>query len=220
VPAYKKIARGFFSKWVSQIVKITQGSFSLMQISAPKSRFSAPQDWQPELFLPQGIFSSLAELFPLAKQQDFPSPELLTQWLHQHTELQHWCFVDSAILDADGRYYEDFICQTQQIPMRLNNWHDLFGALIWCLFPDSKQQINQLHMAEIRRFGNKERTKTRHKLTLLDECGALLCLRPSQRFIADLLREHQWTQAFCLHKELWQQLTPLIFGQSFYWFNR
>lgn len=172
--------------------------------------------WQAELFSPQGIFSALAALFPLARQGDFPSPELLTHWLHQQTSLHSWCFVDSTVLDNDGRYYEDFIYQTQQIPLRANNWHDLFGALIWCLFPKSKQQMNQLHVAQIQQFGSKERTVIRHKLTLLDECGVIICVKPSQRFLLDLLRDHQWTQAFYQHKELWAELKPRIFGHANY----
>ncbi|MGY5798662.1 DUF3025 domain-containing protein [Rheinheimera faecalis] len=187
-----------------------------MQKSNLNSRFTAPKEWQPELFSEPGLFSALATVFPLAEQADFPSPELLTLWLHQHTRLQDWSFVSSTKLDDDGRYYEDFIAQSQQIPMRLNNWHDLFGALIWCLFPKSKQLMNQLHMAQIQQFGNKERTKVRHKLTLLDECGVLLCIRPSQRFVLDLLRDHQWLDAFYQHKEQWEELNPLIFGHANY----
>ena len=187
-----------------------------MQKSNLNSRFTAPKEWQPELFAEPGIFSALSAIFPLAEQADFPSAELLTEWLHQHTSLQDWSFVDSTVLDADGRYYEEFICQSQQIPMRLNNWHDLFGALIWCLFPKSKQLMNQLHMAQIQQFGSKERTKVRHKLTLLDECGVLLCIKPSQRFLLDLLRDHQWTDAFYQHKNLWAELNPIIFGHANY----
>jgi len=187
-----------------------------MQKSNINSRFTAPAQWQPELFTEPGIFSTLAAIFPLAEQVDFPSPELLTEWLHQHTALQDWSFVDSTMLDADGRYYEDFIAQSQQIPLRANNWHDLFGALIWCLFPKSKQLMNQLHMVEIRRFGSKERTVVRHKLTLLDECGVILCIRPSQRFLLDLLRQQHWTAAFYQHKDLWATLNPMIFGHANY----
>lgn len=187
-----------------------------MQKSSVNCRFSAPLEWQSELFLQPGIFSPLASAFPLAQQNDFPSPETLTLWLHQHTALADWCFVDSTVLDADGRYYEDFISQTRQIPLRANNWHDLFGALIWCLFPKSKQVINQSHMAQMNQFGNKERTPVRHKLTLLDECGVLLCIRPSQRFLLDLLREHRWTEAFCQCRAFWPTLNPLMFGHANY----
>jgi Protein of unknown function (DUF3025) len=187
-----------------------------MQKSNLNSRFTAPKEWQPELFLESGIFRALSAIFPLAEQADFPSPELLTEWLHQHTALLDWSFVDSTVLDADGRYYEDFISQSQQIPIRASNWHDLFGALIWCLFPKSKQLMNQLHMAQIQQFGSKERTKVRHKLTLLDECGVLLCIKSSQRFLLDLLRDHQWTDAFYQHKNLWSELNPIIFGHANY----
>lgn len=187
-----------------------------MQKNSINSRFVAPTDWQAELFLQPGIFSALAAVFPLAQQHSFPSAELLTLWLHHYAKLTEWRFVDSTVLDADGRYYEDFIAQSRQIPLRANNWHDLFGALIWCLFPKSKQVMNQLHMAQIQQFGAKERTVARHKLTLLDECGVLLCIKPSQRFILDLLRNHQWTEAFYQHQSLWAELQPMIFGHANY----
>jgi hypothetical protein len=187
-----------------------------MQKNSVNSRFSAPTQWQPELFLQQGIFSSLAAHFPLAQCEDFPDAALLTQWLAERTSLKSWSFVDSSALDQDGRYYEDFIFQTQQIPLRANNWHDLFGALIWCLFPNTKQRMNQLHMDQIRQFGSKERSMVRHKLTLLDECGVLLCVKPSQRYLLDLLRNHQWTDAFFQHKNQWAELKPLIFGHANY----
>lgn len=187
-----------------------------MQKNNVNSRFTAPLEWQPELFAEPGLFSALADIFPLAEQTDFPSPELLTLWLHRYTALKNWSFVDSTVLDQDGRYYEDFIYQSQQIPMRANNWHDFFGALIWCLFPQSKKLMNQLHMAQIQQFGNKECSKVRHKLTLLDECGVLLCIKPSQRYLLDLLRDQQWIQAFYQHKAQWKTLTPLMFGHANY----
>ncbi|MCA1928812.1 DUF3025 domain-containing protein [Rheinheimera sp.] len=187
-----------------------------MQKNSVNSRFTAPTEWQPDLFAEPGLFNALAAIFPLAEQTDFPSPELLTLWLHQHTALQDWSFVDSTVLDQDGRYYEDFIYQSQQIPMRANNWHDLFGALIWCLFPKTKKVMNQLHMEQIHQFGSKERSKIRHKLTLLDECGVLLCIKPSERYLLDLLRNHQWTQAFYQHRAQWERLTPLMFGHANY----
>ncbi len=172
--------------------------------------------WQAAVFRQSELFRHLAAAFPLEEQVDFPSPDVLTSWLHQHTELNDWCFVPGSALEQDGRYYEEFIFQTKQIPMRLNNWHDLFGALIWCLFPQSKQVMNQLHMAQIQQFGSKERSTIRHKLTLLDECGVVLCVTPEQRFLVDLLREHQWSQAFCQHRSLWAELNPLIFGHANY----
>lgn len=187
-----------------------------MQKNSITPRFLAPAKWQPAMFLQSDIFASIASIFPLAEQADFPSPCTVTAWLHQFTELKDWCFVDSTVLEQDGRYYEDFIFQTRQIPMRLNNWHDLFGALIWCLFPQTKLHMNLLHIQQIQQFGSKERTKLRHKLTLLDECGVILCIKPSQRFMLDLLRDHQWTEAFYQHKNLWAELNPIVFGHANY----
>ncbi|WP_337843341.1 DUF3025 domain-containing protein [Rheinheimera sp.] len=179
-------------------------------------RFLAPPQWQSDIFLTNPLFNDLALHFPLADCPQFPDCRLLTQWLHQHTGLTDWCFVDQSLLEQDGRYYEDFIFDTRQIPLRANNWHDLFGALIWCLFPKSKQQINALHRSELQAHGQKVRSQLRHKLTLLDECGLVLCLTPEQAELAQWLRQHQWQKAFYQQQELWTQLQPLIFGHANY----
>jgi len=179
-------------------------------------KFVAPAGWDADIFSVNPIFSQLAAQFPLIEMTDFPSPELLTCWLHQHTELTDWRFVSHQRLEQDGRYYEDFIFETKQIPMRERNWHDFFGALIWCLFPRCKTRLNAMHRAELQQHGQQQRTKVRHKLTLLDECGVILCLPPDAWFMADLLRQHQWSDAFFQHRALWQKLQPLIFGHANY----
>ncbi|WP_337881272.1 DUF3025 domain-containing protein [Rheinheimera sp.] len=179
-------------------------------------RFLAPPQWQSDIFLTNPLFNDLALRFPLADCRQFPDCRQLTQWLHQQTGLTDWRFVDQSVLEQDGRYYEDFIFDTRQIPLRANNWHDLFGALIWCLFPATKQQINRLHRTELQAHGQKVRSKIRHKLTLLDECGVVLCLTPEQAELAQWLRQHQWQKAFYQQRDLWTQLKPMIFGHANY----
>ncbi|CAM5212301.1 hypothetical protein ALON55S_02729 [Alishewanella longhuensis] len=96
-------------------------------------------------------------------------------------------------------------------PTRAENWHDFFGALIWCLFPKTKALLNQLHMAEIAEHGQQQRSKLRNKLTLLDECGVLVCLEPEQLAHAELLRQHQWQQSFVTKRSDWWQAYGLLF---------
>lgn len=187
-----------------------------MTAAEKPARFVAPQQWEPDIFMTNQLFSDLASKFPLCEMTDFPDCRQLTLWLHQHTGLSDWCFVEQSLLEQDGRYYEDFIYETRQIPLRERNWHDLFGALIWCIFPATKRQINALHRAELQAHGQKVRSKIRHKLTLLDECGVLLCLTPQQAQLASALRAHQWQQAFYEHRGAWSQLKPLIFGHANY----
>ncbi len=181
--------------------------------NSSKSRFTPPADWSAALLTANPIFADLVARFPLQNQSQWPEPAQLNNW-RSHTDFS---FVENALLEQDGRYYEDFIFATRQIPTRAANWHDFFGALIWCLLPRSKALLNQLHIAEMARHGQKQRTPLRNKLTLFDECGVVLCLEPSALAHAGLLRDHQWQQSFWLQRaDWWQGVRPLIFGHAIY----
>lgn len=167
-------------------------------------RFSPPLHWDSQLWQQNPIFADLTQLFALQTLTDFPSPEVLTGLLPAHAAVS---FVDTVLLEQDGRYYEEFIFKRKEIPTRLNNWHDFFGALIWCLFPKTKTLLNQLHMAEIAEHGVKERSKLRNKLTLFDECGVLVLYQKSAEDVIAALRQHQWHYAFVGQRALWQNNT-------------
>lgn len=181
--------------------------------NATKVRFTAPLQWSTAIITSNPIFSDLQQLFKLNACADWPDIPALNGW----RAAKDYQFVDNALLAADGRYYEHFIFETQQIPTRAENWHDFFGALIWCLFPKTKALLNQLHMAEIAEHGQQQRSKLRNKLTLLDECGVLVCLEPEQLAHAELLRQHQWQQSFVTKRsDWWQGVRPVIFGHAIY----
>lgn len=190
---------------------------------APKAhKFAAPEFWDRQIWTENPIFTELASLFPLAQCDDFPTVNLLEQWRMQCRPQGPVSFVENAELMADGRYYEEFIFHRQQVPTRYPNWHDLFGALIWCLFPKTKQLLNQLHIEQIECHGNTSRTTLRNKLTLLDECGVLVLYSPKAAFMIELLRNHQWADAFVKYRDCWQgqsdapQLGAMMFGHANY----
>jgi hypothetical protein len=182
-------------------------------------RFAAPLSWDADIWRQNAIFADLTALFKVQNQSDFPTPAELTSWLPDHAGVS---FVDTILLEQDGRYYEEFIYQRREIPTRLQNWHDFFGALIWCLFPKTKTLLNQLHMAEIAIHGQKIRSKLRNKLTLLDECGVLMLYYKDALPAIEALRQHQWQSAFVDSRRLWQgvdsapQLQAMIFGHANY----
>ncbi len=199
------------------------------------ARFTAPTQWQAELLTANPLFADLCQLFPFANQSDFPTITELNQWLAFHQPQVAMQFVADEVLAADGRYYEIFIHQTGQIPTRQQNWHDLFGALIWCLFPNTKTLLNQLHMQEIKLHGQQQRSKLRNKLTLLDECGVILAYSPAATALIEQLQQHQWQAAFVSKRHCWitasadntgsrsaddclvrAQLMPLMFGHANY----
>lgn len=184
-----------------------------MQKTPLKNRFTPPEQWQPQLLAQEAIFADLCQMFPLTAQLKWPTVKELEQWRGDIG----FEFVDNALLSADGRYYEAFINACKQIPTRSENWHDLFGALIWCLFPSTKALLNRLHMVEIAQYGLKQRSTVRNKLTLFDECGVVLCIEPAAQTHSSLLRSHQWQQSFITHRHAWwQHIRPLIFGHAIY----
>uniref|UniRef100_UPI004047B8A3 DUF3025 domain-containing protein n=1 Tax=Rheinheimera sp. TaxID=1869214 RepID=UPI004047B8A3 len=184
-----------------------------MQKTAVKNRFTPPLDWDASLLHRSPIFADLCQRFSLEPLSQWPD----VAWLNQCVTHATVRFVDNDALAADGRYYEEYIYATRCVPTRKDNWHDFFGALIWCLFPKSKALLNQLHMAEIAEHGQQQRSKLRNKLTLLDECGVLVCLEPEQLAHAELLRNHQWQQSFVTKRsDWWQGVRPVIFGHAIY----
>ena len=181
--------------------------------SNSKNRFVAPEHWSAQLLQENSIFADLNRHYPLASCSDWPSLASLNQWL-RHSPVQ---LVQNEVLEQDGRYYEAYIHATGQVPTRSDNWHDLFGACIWGLFPQTKALLNQLHMTEIAEHGLKQRSKLRNKVTLFDECGVLICLEPEAKQHANLLRAHQWQQSFVTKRsDWWQSIKPVIFGHAIY----
>lgn len=184
-----------------------------MQKTEVKNRFTPPADWDTSLLLGTPIFKDLCQSFSIGQLALWPD----ITWLNQYQIQSGVSFVDNDALSADGRYYEEYIYATAQVPTRKDNWHDFFGALIWCLFPQTKSLLNKLHMAEIAQHGLKQRSKLRNKLTLFDECGVVICLEPDAIDHAELLRAHQWQQSFVSKRaDWWQSIRPMIFGHAMY----
>src|SRR3954468_4043342 len=52
----------------------------------------------------------------------------------------------------DSEPYESFVLRTRTIPTR-DNAHDFFNGLAWLRFPELKQRLNELQVAEIARHG-------------------------------------------------------------------
>ncbi|MBZ9610597.1 DUF3025 domain-containing protein [Rheinheimera maricola] len=184
-----------------------------MQKSEVKIRFTPPANWNSALLHDNAIFADLCQQFDLEPLTHYPD----VAWLNQLAPTTAVKFVDNDALSTDGRYYEEYIYATAQVPTRKDNWHDFFGALIWCLFPQTKSLLNKLHMAEIAQYGLKQRSKLRNKLTLFDECGVVICLEPDVIEHADLLRQHQWQQSFVANRQdWWQGIRPMVFGHAVY----
>lgn len=189
-----------------------------MQYS-PK-RFVTPENWFTS-WLEKPYFKHLAQLFRMQQQSGFVDVATLNAWAAA-SGLSGMRFVcDAALqkketaLQTDGLYYEEIIHQTGCVPTRPDSWHDLFNALIWCLFPASKKALNQLHISEIQQHGLHPRTAVRNRVTHFDECGAVLTYCDKTHLQA--LQNHQWHEAFVEQRQKWQASTQLfMFGHANY----
>ena len=164
-------------------------------------KFVAPEAFSASC-LTNGVFSHLHSLFNLGELNDWPS----FQWLNGLREITNLQglqihFTPNAELEHETRYYEEIIFETGKIPTREQNWHDLFGAFIWNLFPKTKALLNELHINEIQLHGTKQRSKKRNAITLFDECGVVVAV--NNESIVEQLRKHQWSYAFVDQRNAW-----------------
>lgn len=122
-------------------------------------------------------------------------------------------FVDQSLYEGDGRYYEQIIFESKQVPTRAN-WHDFFNGLIWLQFPNTKGYFNASHIEQITACSNvKKRTPVRDRLTHFDECGLVLFTTSDE--LQELIQEHQWQALFCEKRSRWDaQIVPVIFGHA------
>ncbi|WP_105168353.1 DUF3025 domain-containing protein [Pseudoalteromonas sp. T1lg23B] len=178
-------------------------------------KFTPPETFDPQL-LSGGAFEHLNHIFTLNEHTNWPT----FAWLNSLTVIQNSKgntleFVPDAQLQDETRYYEQIIYETGQVPTREQNWHDLFGAMIWCLFPKTKALLNKQHIVEIDKHGLKQRSKHRNALTLFDECGVVLAMTNDK--FAKQLKNHQWVDAFVTHRASWdQEIKAFIFGHANY----
>lgn len=178
-------------------------------------KFTPPEQFQPS-FLVSGAFAHLNHLFKLNTHNDWPD----FAWLNRLNNIKNSQglavqFEPDPLFQDEERYYEQIIYETGRIPTREQNWHDLFGAMIWCLFPKTKALLNKRHIDEINQHGLKQRSKHRNALTLFDECGVVLAITDDT--VQAQLRAHKWQSVFVERRIQWGEIIhPFIFGHANY----
>lgn len=96
------------------------------------------------------------------------------------------------------------------VPSRERNWHDLFNALTWLAFPDTKATLNAVHRAALPQ--GKNRTPESDAATLFDESG--LVLVSDDDTLAGLLAARRWQQALVLRRAEWRQVRAYVVGHA------
>jgi hypothetical protein len=116
--------------------------------------------------------------------------------------------------------YEPRCYLTGEVQMRTHNLHDLFNALVWLTFPNTKAAINARHYRALMEEGSmdgavagSQRGAVRDVNTLLDESGVVIVYANSDAGLAGLLRDFKWKELF------WQRREQVTGSMGFYLFG-
>lgn len=106
-----------------------------------------------------------------------------------------------------------------ELQMRENNWHDLFNALVWMSFPQTKTVINARHYHALTNGAelptNAGRGAVRDVNTLLDESGVIVVYADDE--LAGLLRNFKWKELFWHQRDKVNAMMGFhIFGHGLY----
>ena len=119
-------------------------------------------------------------------------------------------FVAADVLPPD-QPYESFVRSSGSVPTR-DNLHDLFNGVVWCVYPQTKQRLNQWQAETIARDGiGARRGPLRDAITLFDENGAVFSAPPA---LLAALQSRDWQALFITHRALWSQARLWLFGHA------
>ncbi len=113
-------------------------------------------------------------------------------------------------LDYESRIFTQGLIATRA------NWHDTFNALIWRVFPRTKQALNTAHWRVMQAQNGPRRGSRRDALTLFDECGVVVLSRKRQH-LHDLAA-HRWLRLFVDDSKHWHSgcVQVVTFGHAMY----
>ena len=184
------------------------------------------QQWNSDFVELSPIFNPFVHLQEHFKnQQCWPEPADLNKFCNSQNQQiltrsgKPICFVPQIPgKHAAEQYYESGIYLTGRIPTRTRNWHDLFNALVWQIFPRAKSVLNHLHyQAQLFELSNKakNRCQLRDAATLFDESGVIVV--SSQVSLTQLIKEFAWKELFWWQrKAVLSSMRFFVFGHGLY----
>lgn len=129
------------------------------------------------------------------------------------------CFVGQGLGEpGSGARYEPRCYLNGEVQTRENNLHDLFNALVWLTFPQSKAAINARHyraLTDAIPVSQTRRGGVRDTATLFDESGVIVACANTR--LAGLLCDFKWKELFWSHRdEVSAAMGFYIFGHGLY----
>ncbi|MEM9303856.1 MAG: DUF3025 domain-containing protein [Pseudomonadota bacterium] len=171
------------------------------------------KEWQRRLTVLGPMFADAEQALGAALPRRFPDPDALTALVHGRARTrggQPVRFVSANDGRTSALQYEQRVFETGLVATRPEDWHDLFNALSWALFPQTKAALNAGHYRERDAAG---RSRRRDALTLVDEAG-LVCAVTEQTYEA-LNDRHDWRALFIERRAAWHRwIQPILVGHG------
>lgn len=172
--------------------------------------------WDREELLANPVFESLRPVIALCPSGRFPQAGDLSD-LAQARGVASGGGVALRFVSAGnsppGAPYEVRIYRDGEVPTRPDNFHDLFNALAWLVFPKTKALLNRRHHEEITARLPGSRGTARDVLTLFDESGVIVaCGEPE---LESLLRGFEWKTLFWTRRaDVRRAMRFFLFGHA------
>ena len=127
-----------------------------------------------------------------------PDPALLSGWARDAALTlpggRPLWFLPTPSSPVSALEYERRIAATGGVATRPGNLHDACNALAWLAFPQTKAELNAIHVASAGSDTGNGRDRRRDAATLFDESGMIVACVDAT--LVDLWRKHQWRAAF------------------------
>lgn len=164
--------------------------------------------WNRDELLGSPLFEPLHAVLQRLDGDSFPSLDELNRLLAEQPEIlvqggRSLHFVEQGLGKlAFESQYEPRGYLNGEVQTRENNLHDLFNALVWLTFPQSKAAINMRHYRAL--TGTAEALPTRRgavrdMATLFDESGVIVASADAE--LSGLLRDFKWKELFWSRRE-------------------
>ena len=182
-------------------------------------RFVAPaRSALTEQALGQPVFAGLALYADLLRAPAWPTLAELNAALQplRHRVTGRELELSAQALLSDTEHYEERIFQRACIATRAGNWHDLFNALVWKLFPALKSALNTVQVDDLSRVGKHLRTRRQCACTQFDEAGAVAVVRDPA--LLALWDAHDWSGLFLRRRDAWSDgsIALVVFGHALF----
>jgi hypothetical protein len=180
--------------------------------------------WAPEQLLQRPLFAPLHPALRHLVGEPFPDLETWNRLLDEHFPgiRVHSGHPLRFVAQGAGKLafesqYEPRCYLSGEVQTREQNWHDLFNALVWLIFPRAKAAINTRHYQALQSAhdGHSQRGKVRDMATLLDESGVIVV--SAEKSLSELLRNFQWKALFWQHRQQVKEAMGFyVFGHGLY----